>query len=153
MAAQPDLPLSLTLVRRFNATPEKVYAAWTRPAALARWMGPPGVIAVEAETDVRVGGAYRIRMQVPGDEHVVSGTYREVEPARRLAFTWAWASTPERESLVTIDFTADGAETVMTFTHAQFFDTAARDRHAAGWAHAFEHFVEFINREEHDDVY
>lgn len=151
MAAQPAPPLSLTLVRRFRAAPEKVYDAWTRPAALARWMGPPDVTAVHAEADVRVGGQYRIRMQVPGDEHVVSGVYRAVEPARRLVFTWAWASTPERESLVTVDLAADGAETVMTFTHAQFFDTPARDRHAAGWTHAFHNLLDFINLEAHED--
>ena len=31
---------SLTLKRRLNAAPEKVYAAWTNPTHLTKWFGP-----------------------------------------------------------------------------------------------------------------
>ena len=55
-------------------------------------------------------------------------------PDRRLVFTWAWESTPERESLVTIDIRPDGAGCLLTLTHERFFDEAARDRHHAGWS-------------------
>ena len=68
-------------------------------------------------------------MIVPNDEHNVSGVYREIVPNRKLVFTWAWRSTPERESLVTVTFTPDGDGTLMTLHHEQFFDEAARDRH------------------------
>lgn len=90
---------SLTLKRRLNAPPAKVYAAWTDPQQLARWMGPEGVEMLKAETDVRVGGRYRLLMRSPdGEEHDVSGVYREVTPNEKLVFSWAWKSTPERES-------------------------------------------------------
>ena len=42
-------------------------------------------------------------------------------------------STPERESLVTIELKPDGDGTSLTLTHEQFFDEAARDRHQGGW--------------------
>ena len=35
---------SLTLKRRLNAPPAKVYAAWTDPAQLARWFGPADTV-------------------------------------------------------------------------------------------------------------
>ena len=124
---------SLTIKRRFNAPPEKVYAAWTDPQKLGRWMGPTGTQRVEAECDLRVGGRYAIKMVMPNDEHNVSGVYREIVPNEKLSFTWAWRSTPERESLVTVTFKKDGDGTIMTLLHEQFFDEKARDDHNNGW--------------------
>ena len=128
---------SLTIRQYFAATPAQVFTAWTDPKALAQWMGPIGTTAVEAKADVRVGGRYHIRMIVPGDEHNVSGIYREVVPGEKLVFTWAWRSTPERESLVTVLLKAHDAGTMMIFTHEQFFDEDARNRHQKGWTGTF----------------
>lgn len=131
LAAKP----SLVFKRRFNAPPERVYAAWTDPAQIAAWFGPPHVDTVEAATDVREGGRYRIFMRdKDGEEHDVRGVYRTVVPNRELVFTWAWLSTPERESLVTIRITPDGDGTLFTLTHEQFFDETARDNHNKGWS-------------------
>jgi uncharacterized protein YndB with AHSA1/START domain len=125
---------SLTIKRRFNAAPAKVFSAWTDPEKVKRWMGPGETVTVRTENDAQVGGRYRVVMRAPnGDEHDVGGVYREVVPNEKLVFTWAWKSTPERESLVTITFKSDGAGTLMTLTHEQFFDEEARDRHQFGW--------------------
>src|SRR4026207_2435239 len=43
-----------------------------------------------------------------GARHEVGGVYREVVPDTRLVFTWAWHSTPERESLVAVTIAAGG---------------------------------------------
>jgi len=87
-----------------------------------------------AESDARVGGHYRIvARSSDGEEHDVSGVFREVVPNEKLVFTWAWRSTPERESLVTIELKRDGGGTLLTLTHEHFFDEAARDRHQHGW--------------------
>jgi len=84
--------------------------------------------------DVRVGGRYRISFEgSSGEYHEVGGVYREVVPNRRLVFSWAWHSTPERESLVTVQLKPDGAGTLLTFRHEQFVDQAARDNHERGW--------------------
>ena len=71
MSTQTATKPSLTIKRRLNAPPAKVYAAWTDPQMIARWFGPAGVESVEAETDLRVGGRYHIIMHVPGDRHDV----------------------------------------------------------------------------------
>lgn len=133
---------SLTLKRRLKAPPEKVYAAWTDPAQLAKWFGPKDIAALRVELDPRVGGRFRIVMRgtdaceetgQAGAEHHVSGVYREVMPNEKLVFTWAWRSTPERESLVTVLIEPDGAGSLLTLIHEQFFDEQARDRHEQGW--------------------
>ena len=68
----------------------------------------------------------------------MSGIYREVVPGKRLVFSWAWRTTPERESQVTIDLKADGDGTILTLTHEQFFDDKARDDHGRGWGLALD---------------
>ena len=127
---------SLTINRRLDAPPERVYAAWTQPENLIRWFGPTAVRpgSIRAEIDLRVGGHYRIGFDhESGEHHEVSGIYRDVVPNARLIFSWAWHSTPERESLVTVTLKPDGAGTLLTLHHEQLFDEAARERHERGW--------------------
>ena len=136
---------SLTIKRRFNAPPEKVFSAWTDPEKVKRWMGPDAVVVLSAESDLRTGGRYRWIMKSPdGEQHDVSGLYREVVPNEKLVFTWAWKSTPERESLVTITLKKDGDGTVMTLQHEQFFDEEARDRHNQGWTGAMDELEAYL---------
>jgi uncharacterized protein YndB with AHSA1/START domain len=143
VAAKP----SLTLKRRFNAPAEKVYAAWTQPAQIAQWFGPDAGGVSHAEADVRTGGRYTVIFQTEdGEEHHVSGVYREVVPNRRLVFTWAWRSTPERESLVTILIEPQGEDSLFTLIHEQFFDEPARDRHRDGWSGSLDKLARHLAR-------
>ena len=136
---------SLIIRRRFNAPPEKVFSAWTDPEKVKRWMGPGDIKAVSAESDPRKGGRYRWVMKSPdGEDHDVSGVYREVIPNEKLVFTWAWKSTPERESLVTVIIKPDGNGSLMTLQHEQFYDEAARDRHQGGWTNAMEKLDKYL---------
>ena len=134
MATVREKP-SLTIVRKFKAAPEKVWSALTQPEAVKQWMAPkPGSSVPLAENDLRVGGRYRIVMRTAeGEEHDVSGVYREIVAGRKLVYTWAWKSTPERESLVTVELRAADGGTEMTFRHEQFADEEARDKHQQGW--------------------
>jgi len=132
MLAKP----SITFKRRLEATPSQVFAAWTDPEKIVRWFGPAATVegSVKARLDVRPGGRYQMNFQTDdGERHQVGGVYREVVANSRLVFTWAWHSTPERESLVTVTMSADGDGTLMTLHHEQFFDQAAADGHKRGW--------------------
>lgn len=135
MASKP----SLALKRRLKAPPQKVYEAWTQPEKMIRWWGMGGERTPIAETDLRIGGRYRVQFWGPdGEHHSVSGVYREVEPPRKLVFSWAWQSTPERESQVTIDIRPDADGSILTLTHENFFDEQARDGHRGGWTRALD---------------
>lgn len=128
---------NLTLKRRLKATPAQVFKAWTDPEKVVRWFGPSETIAgsMRAQMDVRPGGKYQMNFKTDdGESHQVGGVYREVVPNSRLQFTWAWHSTPERESLVTVMVTADSEKgCILTLLHEQFFDEAARTGHERGW--------------------
>jgi uncharacterized protein YndB with AHSA1/START domain len=135
MASKP----SLALKRRLKAPPEKVYEAWTVPEKMIQWWGAANAASRTAEADVRVGGRFHVGFRGDdGGQHDVSGIYREVVPGRKLVFSWAWRTTPERESQVTIDLKSDGAGTIVTLTHEQFFDDKARDDHRQGWSRALD---------------
>jgi uncharacterized protein YndB with AHSA1/START domain len=147
MAQSPtqDKP-SLQITRRYSVAPEKVWRAWTEPEALSRWFGPADSQGVAlAELDLREGGRYRIEFRTSnGEQHGVSGVYQEVVVERRLSFTWAWQSTPERVSLVTIELRPDGPGTTMEFRHDRFFDEQARTNHERGWSGAIAKLDRFL---------
>jgi uncharacterized protein YndB with AHSA1/START domain len=140
-AAADSTRPSLSFKRRFDASPERVYAAWTDPEKIARWFGRVDLKpeTMQAQTDLRVGGRYRISFDnAAGEYFEVGGVYREVVPNERLVFSWAWHSTPERESQVTVTIKPDGTGTLLTLHHEQLFDQAAREGHERGWTGALE---------------
>ena len=148
MPTQAAVRPSLTVKRRFKAPPAKVFAAWTDPEKIKRWMGPGEIKAVRAEADARVGGRYRVLMHSPGgEEHDVSGVYREVVANEKLVFTWAWKVAPPdepHESLVTVLIKPDGAGTVLTLTHERLFDEESRAGHEKGWIGAFDKLEKLV---------
>jgi len=136
---------SLTLKRWLNAPPAKVYAAWTDPEKLMGWFGPHGATMLDAQIDARVGGRFHAVFRTSdGEEHSVSGVFREVIPNQKLIFTWAWRSTPERQSSVTIVLRDEGDATLLTLLHEQFFDESARDRHRVGWVGTLDRLEAFF---------
>jgi len=146
VAAARERP-SLRIQRHYDEIgPEQIWQAWTDPQALSVWFGPGDDNSVlHARTDVRVGGSFCIAFRLPGgDEHEVSGTYREVIPARKLVFTWTWRNTPERASLVTLRFSPTATGTQMDFLHEQFFDQAERDDHEGGWLPTIDKLGRFL---------
>ena len=140
-------PARLSIRRSFGVAPEKVWRAWTDPKALSQWFGPARPASVTAvEIELCVGGRYRIAFDTPdGDAHEVSGVYQEVVPHRRLVFTWAWKSTPERVSRVSIDLRPLAEGTELSFVHDRFFDDKARVDHERGWQPCLENLDDFLH--------
>lgn len=128
----------LELTRHIPASPEDVFAAWTDAESLRHWMCPGGVEEARAELDVREGGSYRIDM-VEGDEvHRHRGEYLEVDPPRRLVFTWISPATGEEESRVTVQLEGRKDGTRLRLVHERLPDADTADRHRAGWTQILE---------------
>jgi len=124
----------LELTRRLGAPPAEVFAAWTDPAILGRWFAPGEMWAQVAELDARPGGRFRVEMHHPsGVVHTVSGSYREVEPNRRLVFTWAWEGEAAPETTVTVQLRPVGDGTELVLTHEGFPSRELAEQHAQGW--------------------
>ena len=142
LAARP----SLTFTRRLNAPPAKVYAAWNDPQKIIRWFGRSDAKpnSFHAEIDARIGGRFRVSFSTAEEYYEVDGVYREVVPNEKLVFSWAWHSTPERQSQVTVALKPDGDGTLLTLLHEQLFDQAARDGHERGWIGALDKLENYL---------
>jgi uncharacterized protein YndB with AHSA1/START domain len=122
----PDLSHRLDRTVLIRAIPETVYRYFTDSARWANWWGPGSTI------DATPGGKVYIR-HPNGVE--VSGEVLEVQPAKRIVFTYGYAGgkpMPPGGSRVTIEIEPDGAGTRLHLTH-EFSDTDARDIHVQGW--------------------
>ena len=78
------------VARCFKASAERLFAAYTQPALLKRWLlGPPGWQMPECEVDLREGGAYRFlwRKDDGSAEFGSEGVYLEVSPPHRIVQT------------------------------------------------------------------
>ncbi len=119
-------------IRRSLPAPiAEIFRWWTDPELLRQWMSPIGT--VHAEVDLRVGGALRIVMKSADIliEHV--GQFVEIEPPKRLVFTWTSQYTGGQPSLVTVELEPEGTQvTRLRLVHAQLPDTAA-ESHRGGW--------------------
>ena len=137
-AAAQTAGLGIELQRRFRASPERVFQAWTQPVALREWWCPAGWVAGEIEIDLRVGGAYRIAMARVGGTGVgvsVRGRFLDVRPPERLVYSWRWegAFAGMPETLVTLELRGSESETLLTLRHDNFANAALRQQHRSGW--------------------
>jgi uncharacterized protein YndB with AHSA1/START domain len=136
---------SLTLVKRIKAPPPRVWAAWTQPELMMRWFGPHHTRAEEAEAELREGGRFRVALREDtGERHEATGSYLEIEPEKRLVFSWNWVSTPERVSRVTVVLRPLPEGTEVTLTHDRFADADTAKRHTRGWTESLERLVALL---------
>lgn len=139
MASQPGHTHAVTVTRLVNATPERVFEAWTTPALMKQWNTAGDQPNSLVEVDLRVGGRYRIDMISPrGNTITVSGEYREIDPPRRLVYTWFWDTNPVLGvMLVTVDFHRRGEQTEIVLVHSDALSDEAIAAHRSGWLSAF----------------
>lgn len=141
----------LTVRRWYEAAPEHVFQAFTEAQWLEQWFCPaPDVTVAVTALDVRVGGDYRLVFEFP-DRHVavVIGTYRSVEPPRRLEFTWTWEPPDPHagvETLVTVELAARDGGTALAVTHVQFPTEPLMRQHESGWGATLDRLQELLAR-------
>lgn len=125
---------TLVLHRRMPAPVADVYAAWTDPAIMQRWLAPGEMQVDEVVCEPETGGRFRcVMVNKEGERYITNGVYKEVIPQRKLVHSWKWEHG-ETESLVTIEFEAlNESSTRLTLTHERFPDAGVKDNHQDGW--------------------
>ena len=108
---------------------DETFALLTQPERLRRWQ------VVSARMDLRAGGDYRWTV-VPGAN--ASGTIIEVEPGKRLVFTWGWEEGESEpapgESTITITLEPAEGGTTVRLVH-EGLTPGQEEAHAHGWDH------------------
>lgn len=83
---------TITLHRVLRAPPERVFRAFTTPAAMAKWLPPHGFTGTVHQMDAQVGGTWRMSFTNlgSGNSHSFGGRYLEVVPGQTLRYTSAF---------------------------------------------------------------
>ena len=138
----PETGHCLELNRVFEAAVERVYRAFADAGDIARWFGPQGFSCKVLEFDCRSGGRYSVEMTAPdGAIYPLSGAFRDVDPPRRLAYSWIWGGDSDmagQRTEVAIDFIDLGGRTEVRLTHDLLPTAAQLDGHRGGWSSSWE---------------
>jgi uncharacterized protein YndB with AHSA1/START domain len=129
--------LELTISRKIAASRERVFKAWLSPQMLAKFMRPcegnDEALNARVENDPVEGGRFSIVMKMTDKEIPHAGTYLEIDPFKRLAFTWESPFSRD-DSVVTIDLEEiDAGTTELKLRQVKFNSESARDGHIGGW--------------------
>lgn len=113
--------------RVFDAPRERVWAAFTDPALIARWWGRSSTDTVVERQELAPGGAWRfVENNTDGSHAAFRGVYREVVAPERLVYTFEWEGMPGHVIVDTATFAALDERTRLTI-HSLFHTTEERD--------------------------
>lgn len=135
----------LVVERMLPAPPGEVFAAWTTPERMADWLSPTG--HAKAEAEVRTGGSFRVVMIHSNTRIEHTGTYLELDPPRRLVFTWISPYTGPEPSVVTVELHPVDGGTRLILTHERL-PADVIDGHRDGWGAMLERLHQVLAREE-----
>src|SRR2546426_6743723 len=142
--------LSLQIKRLIKAPRDRVYAAWTDPAQMKQWFGPENVQTRNLIADARVGGEFRWDLvNSEGENMTMRGEYRELQPDKKIVFTWQWQDDEDWEnhvSIVTVELNDADGGTELRLVHEQLPNEASRDGHTQGWNSALDKLEKFFSK-------
>ena len=149
MTTKASDKVSLEITRFINAPRDRVYAAWTDPAQLKQWFGPENVQTRDLVADARVGGEFRWDLVNPeGEEMTIHGEFRELQPGKKVVFTWQWDDDEVWEnhiSVVTVELSDRDGGTELRLIHEQLPNEQSRDGHNGGWNSALDKLEKFFS--------
>lgn len=93
-----DLPM-VTIVREFDAPPNKVFRAHTDPAVFVQWQGPDRLTSTIDRWDCRTGGEWRYVSVDDGEEYWFHGSFHEVRPDELIVQTFTFEGFPDGVAL------------------------------------------------------
>jgi uncharacterized protein YndB with AHSA1/START domain len=148
----------LQVRRIFEATPEALFDAWFSREQWQAWIGPEGCQCEVPLLEPKVGGRYRILMNLSDGRQIpVEGVFQTVDRPRTLAFTWGWvmpksdtASPISREgdgTLVRLSFRAVEGGTELTLTYEGLPTPEDREGHGKGWNSALNKLARYVKGE------
>lgn len=128
---------AVKVTRRLAATPERVFDAWVNPELAGKWLMTTKSSKTDYDLDVRVGGEYTITRRTDEKVYVAVGKYLEVDPPRRLVFTFAMPQFAVDVDTVTLEIEPDGDGCVLTVTQSGL-RPGYQDSTKNGWGKMFD---------------
>ena len=94
ITVEQDVPM-VTIVREFDAPPDKVFRAHAEADLFAQWNGPDSTAVRFDRFDCRTGGSYRITMSGEDMQGSVHGSFHDVIPNELIVQTFTPDSAPD----------------------------------------------------------
>jgi uncharacterized protein YndB with AHSA1/START domain len=111
---------TITVTHTFDASPERVFAAWTEPAEIARWYGPPQFYAPQERitVDLRPGGRWELTMvrRDGGGEFSIGYEIIEVQPPSLLVMRSDPMPHLPEATVVRVEIATQGRGAALTLT-------------------------------------
>ena len=106
---------TVTMKRLFDFPKETIFDAMTKPELLRLWYGLPENETTVCESDLRIGGAYRIVQRTSdGFEIGFRGEHLELAYPNHRKYTWIFELMPDKEAVITETFDTQGNQTLFT---------------------------------------
>ena len=128
---------TVRISKMMPARREDVFNAWLDADGMRHWMCPGDIKETEIEIDARVGGKFNLVMHGEENNYEMTGEYVEIDPPRRIAFTWV-SHTAVAGSLVTLELHDRGEETELVLTHERLPSADIAAQHEGGWTSILE---------------
>jgi len=107
---------TLVMKRRFEVSPERVFDAWLNPEMMRKWLFTMEATNKIARNEPHVGGTWEIVDHRGGQDYRAIGEYREIDPPRRLVFTFRMPQFSDTEDIITVELKPVEKGCEMTFT-------------------------------------
>ena len=138
----------LVVTRTVNGPARIVFEAWTKPELLERWWAPKSfpISLLSCETDVRVGGRYRLVFGYEGSTMEFFGRYLEVTPHSRLV--WTNDEGDDGGTVTTVTFEETGGRTLLVvhdlYPSKEALDVAIASGSTSGMPEALEQLDDLL---------
>ena len=135
---------TLQIVRQLPHEPARVFSALTDPVKMSQWFFCSESGGTTVTNDLRPGGKYVVEMPHGDETVVIDGVYLEIEPPKKLVFTWN-STRDVKDSKVTFELSPIPEGTKLVITHELPEDKVPE--HREGWIACFDNLETFLGRE------
>lgn len=143
---------NLVVEKSFSVPADVLADAWVNPDKLKQWWKPAGNQLQEVQNDVKPGGNILYVFGTDGgqDNLKISGQYKEVEPGKKLVYSWNWdlpttQAVTDNEFQLTVEFIEEGSNSRIRVTQENFKEQESIHPHQEGWDKALEDLHTFMS--------
>jgi uncharacterized protein YndB with AHSA1/START domain len=144
--------IQIELRKDFVATVEELYNAWTTEQDLKEWWQPMGNTLTGLVNELRDGGKveYKFSTAEGAEAFTINGAYKEVQPAKRLVYTWNWKlpspTVEDTDFLLIIEFASTGSGSSLHVIQEHFTSEEAVQPHREGWEAALQNLAAYLQK-------